>query len=159
MKRMGFDHFVQHWLTNMDVPLQLLLYVLVACWVYQAVSNVNARGATGVGRPEWVTAWFMMPVVNLVTPLFYMSKIWRASIDVYDWEQRSAPALLWIWWLAWVARLSTMRFRLDLNETLEREIHRYKMIITEDLIWLLSLALLVTVIYRVSQAQQRQFGP
>lgn len=103
MKSMGFDHFVRHWLMNMDIPLQLLLYVLVACWVYQAVYNVNARGATGVGKPGWVMAWFMMPVVNLVSPAFYMSRIWRASIDVRDWEQRGAPALLWIWWLAWVA--------------------------------------------------------
>jgi hypothetical protein len=33
------------------------------------------------------------------------------------------------------------------------------MIIAEDLVWLLCLVLLVVVIYRVSQAQQRQFGP
>jgi hypothetical protein len=158
MKSMGFDHFVRHWLMNMDIPLQLLLYVLVACWVYQAVYNVNVRGVTGVGKPGWVTTWFMMPVVNLVSPAFYMSKIWRASIDIRDWKQRSAPALLWIWWLAWVARLGSMRFKVDLNETLEREIHRYKIIIAEDLIWLLSLLLLVIVIYRVCQAQQRQFG-
>lgn len=158
MKSMGFDHFVRHWLINMDLPLQLLLYVLAACWIYQAVYNVNVRGAAGVGKPGWVVTWFMMPVVNLVSPVFYMSRIWRASIDVRDWEQRRAPALLWAWWLAWVARLGTIRLRVDLNETLEREIHRYKMIIAEDVIWLLSLVLFVIVIYRVSQAQQRQFG-
>src|ERR1700761_6961392 len=91
MKRMGFDHFIRYWLFNMDIPLQLLLYVLVACWLYQAIENVGARGASSVGRPGRAAICCLIPGINLFSSCFYLDRLWRASIDVHGWEQRSTP--------------------------------------------------------------------
>lgn len=159
MKSMGFDHFVRHWLMNMNMPLQFLLYVLVACWVYQAVSNVNARSARGVGRPGWAVTWFFIPLANLAVPVLYMGRLWRASIDVRNWAQRRAPFLLWVWWLIWLLRLTTWHLTWPtLYESLGHELRRYRLTIAHDLICLLSLALFIAVILSISRAQQRQFG-
>ena len=160
MHRVGFSHMFDSWPQTMHLPLQLLLYALASCWIYQAVSNLNARGASGVGRPGWAVGWFFIPLANLVVPAFYMSRLWRASIDVQNWFQRSVPILLWVWWPVWVLRLTTLylTFPVSLHETRAQEIRLYRMTIGHDLICLLSLALFLAIVLSISRAQQRQFG-
>jgi hypothetical protein len=160
MHRIGFSPIFDSWPQTMHLPLQLLLYALASCWIYQAVSNVNARGASGVGRAGWVVTWFFIPLANLVVPALYMSRLWRASIDVKNWGQRHTPVLLWVCWLVWVLRLTTLYLFLhtSLVETRAQEIRLYQTTIWHDLICLLSLALFLAVILSISRAQQRQFG-
>jgi len=160
MHRIGFSPIFDSWPQTMHLPLQLLLYALASCWIYQAVSNVNARGASRVGRPGWVVTWFFIPLTNLVVPAIYMSRLWRASIDVKNWGQRHTPVLLLVWWLIWVLRLTTLYLFLhtSLVETPAQEIRLYQMTIGHDLICLFSLALFLAVTVSISRAQQRQFG-
>ena len=157
MKRMGFDHFIRYWLFNMDIPLQLLLYVLVACWLYQAIENVGARGASSVGRPGRATICCLIPGINLFSSCFYLDRLWRASIDVHGWEQRSTPLLLPVWWMVWLTSVLSTRLSIYLGSSLEYYIRFEKRIIEHDVISLLALVLSVTVILRVTQAQRRQF--
>jgi hypothetical protein len=159
MKSMGFRHMFDLWPQTMHQPLQFLLYALASCWIYQAVSNVNARGSTGVGRPGWAVGWFFIPLANLVVPALHMSRLWRASIGVRDWAQHRTPFLLWAWWLIWLLRLATWHLTWPtLYESLGHELRRYQLTIGHDLLCLLSLALFLAVILSISHAQQRQFG-
>lgn len=154
------EYMLDHWPQAMHLPLLLVLSILTGCWVYRAFHNVNARGARGVGKPGWAVGWLFVPLANLVVPALYMSRLWRASIDVHDWAQRSLPVLLWAWWLAWVTRLVIVYLTMGgfVDETREQELHRLRLAIDHDLLCLLSLALFLAVILSVSRAQQRQFG-
>lgn len=160
MKSMGFQYVLDLWPRSMHFPLQLLLCAVAACWIYQATCNVNIRGAKDVGRPGWAVGWYFVPLANFVVPALYMSRLWRASIDVRNWRLCHTPVLLWAWWLAWVLRLTTLYFVLHVGlvETRAQEIRLYQTTIWHDLICLLSLALFLAVILSISRAQQRQFG-
>jgi hypothetical protein len=103
--------------------------------------------------------WYFIPLVNLVVPALYMSRLWRASVDVRNWAQHRTPILLWAWWLVWVLRLTTvyLTFPVSLEETRMQLIHQYRITIAHDLICLLSLALFLAVILSISRAQRLQF--
>jgi len=85
--------------------LELVTFVVAAAlflrWQVTAHRNLPALGeaAPRVGVIAGVAAWFV-PVVNLVRPLRVVQDLWRAGA-----RGASAPALLRLWWIAWLAAL------------------------------------------------------
>ncbi|BDU20348.1 DUF4328 domain-containing protein [Dyella sp. GSA-30] len=124
------------------------------------MQNVNANAAQEVGRPSWAVGWYFVPLANLVLPALYMSRLWRASIDVHGWAHRSSPILLWAWWPMWVARLLAvyLTFCIYVDATLEQQRLYLQMDTAHGLLCLFALALFLAVVLSVCRAQQRQFG-
>jgi len=154
MRPMGF-RMLDNLLQNMHYPLQLLLYVLIACWLYQAVQNANARGAIGLGRPGRAATLCLTPGVNLIWSVFYLDRLWRASIDMRGWQHRSTPLLVPVWWMVWLASVISIRLTIYLGDSIERYIRFERRLIEHDAISLLALLLTVVVIQRVTQAQRQ----
>ncbi|BDU20350.1 hypothetical protein DYGSA30_18070 [Dyella sp. GSA-30] len=158
MRPMGFQYWLDHLLQNMHYPLQVLLYILAACWLYQGIENLNARYASSIGKPARAAIWCLIPAVNLISSIFFLDRLWRASIDIHDWKQRSTPLLLPIWWMVWLASVLSIKLSIFLGNSIEYHIRFEKRLIEHDLISLLALVLSVIVVLRVTQAQRRQFG-
>ncbi|MDQ8756860.1 DUF4328 domain-containing protein [Sphingosinicella sp. LHD-64] len=100
--------------------VQLLFFIagaiVVARWLYVAGANARAMGATDMmGSPAWAIAWYIVPLANLFMPFVAMRELWRASADPRDWQAASAPAILILWWLCWLASniAGTVAFRLE----------------------------------------------
>lgn len=73
--------------------------VLFLCWFYRANANARALGATDLmGSPGLAVAWFFIPIAFLFMPYMVVRDTWKASGDPKDWQGRSAPPLIWLWW-------------------------------------------------------------
>jgi hypothetical protein len=84
----------------------LPLTVCIACyflWLYRANSNLHALGATGIRSPGWAVGGNFVPVANIGLGFEAMAEIWKASLNPADWRTGTRPALMPIWWLAWLA--------------------------------------------------------
>ena len=94
---------------------QTTLFVVTALafvlWTYAARSNLRALGAR---RIDYTTAWsvvgWWVPGLNLVRPYQVLREIWKASdpttTDRFAWKQSRTPALLVLWWAAFVGFVS-----------------------------------------------------
>ncbi len=80
-------------------------------WTYAARSNLRALGAR---RINYTTAWsvvgWWVPGLNVVRPYQVLREIWKASdpitTDRFAWKQSRTPALLVLWWAAFVGFVS-----------------------------------------------------
>jgi hypothetical protein len=100
-----------------------LIAAIVACtfgtwigflvWMHRAANNARALmpNATFAFTPGWCVAWWFVPFANLVKPFQAMREIHAASLLAMQDEKSDytpllgsvvAPALLQLWWGAWV---------------------------------------------------------
>jgi hypothetical protein len=81
-------------------------------WQFRAQANVRALGAKGLRfRPVLSTATWLVPVANLVLPLFAVRELHRASdpdSGPLDWRGRRTLPVLWIWWPAVLSTLGLL---------------------------------------------------
>ena len=81
--------------------------VLWLTWQYRAHANARALVSGTRFRPLWGMAAWLIPVANLILPLFAVRELWRVSDpDVEDWRRARTSVLVWLWWLLILAALS-----------------------------------------------------
>lgn len=80
------------------VPV-LATTVLLIIWMWRARKNLDAfpNAEQGMGAGWAIGGWFI-PLANLVIPYRVMANIARASL-----RRARTPALVWVWWLSWIA--------------------------------------------------------
>jgi hypothetical protein len=72
--------------------------VLVIIWTWRARKNLEAfPGALPTLSPAWAIAGWLVPFANLVVPARVVANVARDSL----WR-RTTPALVGIWWTAWL---------------------------------------------------------
>ena len=92
--------------------------MLALRWLYLANANARALGATDLmGWPGLAVGWFFIPLANLFMPYMTLRDMWRASANPRDWQAASAPAVILIWWVCWLAAgiAATIAFRLQIE--------------------------------------------
>ena len=81
-------------------------------WQFRAQANVRALGAKGLRfRPTVSVAAWLVPVANLVLPLFAMRELYRASdpdAGPLDWRRHGTFPVLWVWWPAFLSSLALL---------------------------------------------------
>lgn len=79
---------------------------LFAIWVHRLQANGFALGIVGMRyTPAWAVGWYFVPIANLWMPYRVMQEIWCANRDPADWQYDTAPRLLIVWWLLWLASI------------------------------------------------------
>ncbi|MEW2378430.1 DUF4328 domain-containing protein [Micromonospora sp. NPDC047812] len=102
-------------LTLLHVLAILTAAVLVIIWTWRVRKNLEAfPGALPTLSPAWAIAGWLVPFANLVVPARVVANVARDSL----WR-RTTPALVGLWWTAWlvfsvgdriVARLEEQRY-------------------------------------------------
>ena len=84
----------------------LVSFYFVGGWIYQAHSNFYLiDGPAKQFTPNWAVGWFFVPIANLIVPFRAMRELWQGSHRVRINSDASAPNLLWVWWISWIAAL------------------------------------------------------
>jgi hypothetical protein len=82
--------------------------VLWLVWQHRAHANLRALGAGNLRfTPGWAVGWWFTPFANVVFPYLTMRELVKASdpgTGAVDWTARRTPALLGVWWAAWLGR-------------------------------------------------------
>jgi len=77
---------------------------LFAMWVHRMQANTFALGILDLRyTPAWAVGWYFVPIANLWIPYRVMQEIWCANRNPADWQYDTAPRLLIMWWLLWLA--------------------------------------------------------
>lgn len=81
-------------------------------WFSRSYRNLRALGAAGLEySPGVAVGWWFVPLVNFWKPFRVAVEIWRASdptrlkSDLASRAGMATPALLAIWWMAWLTAL------------------------------------------------------
>jgi hypothetical protein len=89
------------------VLLVVVTAVVWLVWQYRSQANVRALGAKGLRfRPTFTVLAWIVPVANLVLPLFSVRELWRASdpdVGPDGWRGGRTHPAIWVWWLALLA--------------------------------------------------------
>jgi uncharacterized protein DUF4328 len=85
--------------------------IAFAVWFKAAYDNLGPFGATNLRyTPGWAIGGWFIPIANLFIPKQIANDIWRASdpnlpVDQGErWKLEPKPALLNVWWMAWILR-------------------------------------------------------
>lgn len=70
-------------------------------WIYRAAATAQALDPVpGAVSPRWSVGWYFVPIANLWMPLRAMRETWASAVGT-GWPLYT-PALLTVWWIAWV---------------------------------------------------------
>ncbi len=87
-----------------DLAALILSFFVVGAWIYRAHANFDLiDGPAKEFTPGWAVGWFAVPIVSLWMPFKAMKELWQGSHAMAIDTQSTAPALLWVWWLSWIA--------------------------------------------------------
>jgi len=95
------------------IAVWVVAAVVFIRWLYAAYKNVATFGLRLRFRPGWaIGAWFV-PILNFWRPKQIANDIWRGSDATLakhldPWSQ-PVPALIWLWWAAWIVGLFLSR--------------------------------------------------
>lgn len=137
--------------------------VTFGMWTYRMSSNAHAL-TTGLDvSPGWAVGYYFIPFLNLYRPYQAIKEVWQACEadpqlrDGTRWKVAEVPALLPLWWGAWL--LSGFAGRL-LNrasgdpDTLEELTTVTQFSIALDLWFLLTSLLALAVVVKLHQRQE-----
>ena len=103
-------------------------YVLIAIttmfafgyWIVRACRNAHVLADRNLRfSPGWSLGWYFIPIANLWKPYQAMRQIWNVSENPSYNENRSAPAVIKLWWFAWIVSSFTWQTYPDEFNTLE----------------------------------------
>ena len=96
--------FVVDFLLLANILLMLGSFVAVGMWIHRAHANLReASDRAYEFSPGWAVGWYFIPIANLFKPFQAMKELWFASHGIDGWRDATAPGLLRVWWLAFVA--------------------------------------------------------
>ncbi|SCG66664.1 DUF4328 domain-containing protein [Micromonospora coxensis] len=146
--------------------------VLVIIWTWRARKNIEAfPGALPSLGAGWAIAGWLVPFANLVVPARVVANIARDSL----WQRRT-PALVGVWWTAWLVFSLGERFvdkrdereyaRLPENPVDAADFQAYVAYYERVLGWhlvpavacLVAAASLIVLVRRISAAQQARIA-
>lgn len=109
----------------------LLLIATIVVWLvwqYRSQANLRALGAGNLRfTPGWVVGWWFIPFADIVFPYLAMRELLKASepsAGAADWAARRTPALLGLWWAAFLLRsvMSSIAGTINRHATSVREL-------------------------------------
>lgn len=81
----------------------ICVYVVNGIWIYRAVANSGLiYPDTKRIRPGWAIGWHFIPILNFWKPYVAMRQTWNTSTRGDRDMDARAPALLKLWWTAWL---------------------------------------------------------
>jgi Domain of unknown function (DUF4328) len=92
--------------------VQGIMWILTAIvflgWVSRAHGALRVLGVRGLRfTAPSVTAAFLVPVLNVVTPVWVVSELWNASDNGWapgsPWREAPTPPIVWWWWGVFLA--------------------------------------------------------
>jgi hypothetical protein len=117
-------------------------------------ANKNARALSGESlevAPSWMVWWFVIPFANLFKPYVAVREVWERS-------KGAAPALLWLWWMAWIigSVLGQIAFRMtDPNDTAREMVSTDQVVLASELVGIASALLALWMVRSLHQGQQQ----
>ena len=106
---LGYDQLPGIDLNIIDAVFILSFIVLIASffavgfWLYRAHANAIAADLAALEyTPASAIFWYAIPIANLFKPYGAMKELWQASHREAIDSARTAPGLIWLWWLTWV---------------------------------------------------------
>ena len=100
----------------------LVCVVIVGRWIYRVNQNAWQISDGMTVSPGWNVGFFFIPILNLFRPFRGVREAWQASHSPGDPESVPVPALMRLWWAAWLITgvLGQLSFRLGMRaETLD----------------------------------------
>lgn len=87
--------------------LSVVASAIAVCF-FLPQANRNCRALTGRSlrfTPASTVWWFLVPFMNLIRPYQAVKEIWQAGLADREetWFLTSAPAVMRLWWAAWIA--------------------------------------------------------
>lgn len=145
----------------------LMLAYLIAViasgrWIFRVNKNAQAQNQDWITvSPGWNIGFFFIPIANLFMPFRGLRQTLQVSTAPHAPEHVAIPALMPLWWLAWLAMsiLGNISFRLSLNaETLDqlRTVAVLNLVTTP--VDLLGTILFMMVIWRITRLQCANLG-
>lgn len=137
-------------------------------WIHRASSNLYSLGLDEQQHsPGWAIACWIIPVISLFRPYQIMKEIWKGSYPKIEgnsrgaWDDAPVSHLMGFWWAtfligSWVAKISSRVFFSD-NATIDQYITGNWFAIISDVIWLVSLILIVVLVRQITNNQERKF--
>jgi hypothetical protein len=142
------------------LPIVLLAYILLYCWIYRVNKNVHAMGMKYLDyTPGWSVGWWFIPIANLWKPYSALAETWRASLPDHDrttWTAARTPGILLAWWLiAWIGTiLSRIGSKLEDNgEVVEDFITSVQFSVAGNIVTILALSFLIGCVHLLTQHQ------
>jgi len=86
-----------------EVLVLIVSYFVTGAWIYQAHANLRLVDVPQTEfTPGWAIGWFAVPIANLFKPFQAMKTLWRISHSEDPNLDRTAPGIMWFWWLTWL---------------------------------------------------------
>ena len=146
------------------VLMALLASGVTLFWIQSAHRNLPALGNPQLKySPDWCVAYWLIPIVNFFLPYLAMCELMNGSDPKrYNAEparlpQQSASLLLTVWWASFLLMLLTSTVWIQSNDgmTTLRDSLIIDLVATASI--LLSGALTIAIIRRVSRFQERRY--
>jgi hypothetical protein len=131
-------------------------------WIYRVNKNARARNEGWMTiSPGWNVGYLFVPFANLLLPFRGVRETMQVSADPQAPEAIEVPALLRLWWGAWLAMgvLGQISFRLLMGaETLED--YRFVAVcnFATTPVDVVGTVLFLRVIWRITRLQQENLG-
>ena len=143
--------------------------IAMIVWLKGAYDNAPALGASALRyTPGWaIGAWFI-PVGNLFIPKQIADDVWRTSDPALpphagaQWMFKPVPAMMHVWWAAWLAQgvLGFAASALNQTAIMQQDISDYRMALglegANDFLIVLSGILLIKIISEVTERQRER---
>jgi hypothetical protein len=143
--------------------IPIIVFIIVYCmWKYLAYKNLRASGVQGLKHsPGGAVGWYFIPIVNMIKPHKVMQELWKATFyadGTKNWKSKKNNWMITCWWLAYIVSL----WIIGQNQSNEDDTIGYyrtevMLIWASDLLWVVSGALLIVLIKRITEAQDKRF--
>ena len=101
-----FDQFDAVFLIAVAISYVLIVITTMftfGYWIIRACRNAHVLADRNLRfSPGWSLGWYFIPIANLWKPYQAMRQIWNVSENPSYNENRSAPAVINLWWIAWL---------------------------------------------------------
>jgi hypothetical protein len=150
-------------IVQMFRAIPTIAFMVYYCsWKHLVYKNLQAAEVQGVKHsPGWAVGWYFIPIVNMIKPHKVMQELWKATFyadGTKNWKSKKNNWMITCWWLAYIVSL----WIIGQNQSNEDDTIGYyrtevMLIWASDLLWVVSGALLIVLIKRITEAQDKRF--
>lgn len=159
LERIHAVELVRH---GANVLLQLtfiLNAVLFLIWLYRAVGNNLAMGASGQEyTPAWSVGYFFIPLANLVLPYFAMREMWLTSHDLAGASDKVRARPVFVWWALYLGSAVILSIAAQVHghhvHDLSRLVVAHRMEIVGFAVRLAGIAMFMRIVWTATRLQR-----